>query len=247
MATQPHVRNPIEWGWDRLKETGHALGSAANTMDGAWEAHDLAPPVVRKIGIADLRHALAEGARDFEACRTDVIFLCLLYPIAGVIISRVAFNYGLLPLIFPLIAGFALIAPLFGVGLYEMSRRREQGVAIGWADAFAVLRSPAIGSILVLGLLLLGLFALWLFAASFIYTLTLGPDLPVSATNFARDVLTTPQGWTMIVVGMGVGFLFALLVLMISVVSFPLLVGLAIVLPILGHATWHLYRKVVTY
>ena len=103
MATQPHVRNPIEWGWDRLKETGHALGSAANSMDGAWDAHDLAPPVVRKIGIADLRHALAEGARDFEACRTDVIFLCLLYPLAGIIISRVAFNYGLLPLIFPLI------------------------------------------------------------------------------------------------------------------------------------------------
>ena len=137
MATQPHVRNPIEWGWDRLKETGQALGSAANSMDGAWEAHDLAPPVVRKIGLADLRQALAEGARDFEACRTDVIFLCLIYPIAGLIISRVAFNYGLLPLIFPLIAGFALIAPLFGVGLYEMSRRREQGIAIGWADAFA--------------------------------------------------------------------------------------------------------------
>jgi uncharacterized membrane protein len=154
-----------------------------------------------------------------------------------------------------------------------------------------VLRSPAIGSIVVMGLLLLALFALWLFAASFIYTLTLGPDLPVSATNFARDVLTTPQGWTMIVVGMGVGFVFALVALVISVVSFPLLldrnvgvytavatslkavwqnpgpmaawgliiaaglvigtipllVGLAIVLPILGHATWHLYRKVVTY
>lgn len=289
MAMQHHVRNPIEWGWDRLKETGQAIGSAANSMDGAWEAQGTAPPVVRKIGIADLRAALAEGARDFEACRTDVIFLCLIYPIAGLIISRLAFNYGLLPLIFPLIAGFALIAPLFGVGLYEMSRRREQGIAIGWADAFAVLRSPAIGSILALGLLLLALFVLWLFAASFIYTVTLGPDLPISASAFARDVLTTPLGWTMIVVGMGVGFLFALVVLVISVVSFPLLldrnlgvataiatsiravrenpgpmaawgliiaaglvigtipllVGLAIVLPILGHATWHLYRKVV--
>ena len=291
MATQPHVRNPIEWGWDRLKETGHALGSAANTMDGAWEAHDLAPPVVRKIGIADLRHALAEGARDFEACRTDVIFLCLLYPIAGIIISRVAFDYGLLPLIFPLIAGFALIAPLFGVGLYEMSRRREQGVAIGWSDAFARAAlarhrlDPGAGPAAA------GAVRAVAVRGSFIYTLTLGPDLPVSATNFARDVLTTQQGWTMIVVGMGVGFLFALVVLVISVVSFPLLldrnvgvycavatsvkavrmnpgpmavwgliiaaglvigtipllVGLAIVLPILGHATWHLYRKVVTY
>ena len=289
MATS-HIRNPIEWGWEQLKQTGHAVGSAATTMNGAWETHGTAPPAVRRIGLADLRSALIQGARDFEACRTDVIFLCLIYPIAGLIIARFAFNQGLIPLIFPLIAGFALIAPLFGVGLYEMSRRREQGAANGWADAFAVLRSPAIGSILALGLVLLALFALWLFTAWFIYLVTMGPDLPISATAFARDVVTTPQGWTMIGIGMSVGFLFALVVLTISVVSFPLLldrnvgvyravatsvravrdnpgsmaawglilaaglligaipllVGLAIVFPILGHATWHLYRKAVS-
>jgi uncharacterized membrane protein len=258
-------------------------------MDGAWEAHGTAPPVVRRIGLGDLRQALREGARDFGACRTDVVFLCMLYPIAGLIISRFAFDYGMLPLIFPLVSGFALIAPLFGVGLYEMSRRRELGTATGWADAFAVVRSPAIGSIMALGLILVGLFGLWLAAANFIYTVTLGPDAPVSAIAFARDAVTTSQGWTMVVLGIGVGFLFALMVLAISVVSFPLLldrnvgirqavatsfravrenpgamaawgliiaaglvigalpllVGLAIVLPILGHATWHLYRKVV--
>jgi uncharacterized membrane protein len=284
-----HIRNPVEWGWEQLKQTGHAVGSTANTMTGAWDTHGTAPPVVRRIGLADLRVALRDGARDFEACRTDIIFLCLIYPIAGFLIGRFAFNHGLIPLIFPLIAGFALIAPLFGVGLYEISRRRERGIAKGWADVFAVIQAPAIGSILVMGLILLALFALWLFAASFIYTVTLGPDLPISATQFARDVLTTPQGWTMIAVGMGVGFLFALVVLTISVVSFPLLldrnvgvyraiatsvravrenpgpmaawgliiaaglvagaipllVGLAIALPILGHATWHLYRRVV--
>ena len=142
---------------------------------------------------------------------------------------------------------------------------------------------------MVMGLLLLAIFCLWLFAANFIYTVTLGPDAPVSAVAFARDALTTPAGWTMTVVGIGVGFLFALAVLVIGVVSFPLLldrkvgvgtaiatsvravrmnpvqmalwglivaaslvvgmipllVGLAIVLPVLGHATWHLYRKVV--
>jgi uncharacterized membrane protein len=278
MAVQHHVRNPMEWGWDRLKETGQAIGSAASTMDGAWEAREMAPPVVRKIGLDDLRQALREGARDFGACRTDVVFLCMIYPIAGLIISRFAFDYGMLPLIFPLVSGFALIAPLFGVGLYEMSRRRELGTATGWADAFAVVRSPAIGSVMALGLVLIGLFALWLAAAYFIYTVTLGPDQPVSAIAFARDAV------------FGVGFLFALLVLAISVVSFPLLldrnvgvrqavatsfravrenpgpmaawgliiaaglvigaipllVGLAIILPILGHATWHLYRKVVT-
>ena len=54
MAVQHHVRNPIEWGWDRLKDTGHAIGSAASTMDGAWDAHGTAPPVVRKIGLDDI-------------------------------------------------------------------------------------------------------------------------------------------------------------------------------------------------
>ena len=28
--------------------------------------------------------------------------------------------------------------------------------------------------------------------------------------------------------------------------SIPLFFGLAVVVPVLGHATWHLYRKVVT-
>lgn len=223
MATHNHIRNPIEWGWDQLRHAGHAMGSAAYSMEGTWEARDVAPPIVRRIGLADLRDALVQGARDFAACRTDVVFLCLLYPVAGLIMARVAFDYGLLPLIFPLVSGFALIAPLFGVGLYEISRRRERGIETAWTDVFGVLRSPALGSIAVLGLLLLALFAIWLFAANLLYTLTLGPDAPVSATAFARDAVTTSAGWTMIAAGIGMGFLFALSTLVIGVVSFPLL------------------------
>ena len=112
---------------------------------------------------------------------------------------------------------------------------------------------------------------------------------PAAPGAFLAAVLTTGAGWTMIIVGCGVGFLFALAVLAISVVSFPLLLdrpvglgtavgtsvrtvlikpgtmalwglivagglvlgslplflGLIIVMPVLGHATWHLYRKVV--
>ena len=275
MATQNHIRNPLEWGWDHIKQTGQAFESAAHTMEGTWEDRAAGPPTVRKITATDIRDALSAGWRDFGAARTDVVFLCLLYPLAGLVISRMAFDYGMIALVFPLIAGFALIAPLFGVGLYEISRRREQGLEVRWTDAFAVVRSPAIGSIMVMGLLLVAV--------------TLGPDAPVSTVAFARDALTTPEGWTMTVVGIGVGFLFALAVLVIGVVSFPLLldrnvgvgtaiatsvravranpgpmllwglivaaglvvgtipllVGLAIILPVLGHATWHLYRKVV--
>jgi uncharacterized membrane protein len=290
MATPNQIRNPIEWAWDQLKQTGHAMEETAHTVEGAWEGRDAVAPVVRRIHAADIGEALARGVKDFGACRTDVIFLCLIYPVAGLIISRMAADYGMVALIFPLVSGFALLGPLFALGLYEMSRRREMGIGTGWADAFGVLRAPAFGAILVLGALLFVLFCAWLFTANFIYTVTLGPDPPVSATALARDALTTPAGWTMIVVGCGVGFLFALVVLVIGVVSFPLLldrnvgvgtaiatsvravltnpgpmamwgliiagslvigaipllVGLAIVLPVLGHATWHLYRKVVS-
>jgi uncharacterized membrane protein len=287
MTTQ--IRNPIEWAWDHLKQTGHAMEETAHTVEGAWEDRHAVAPVVRRIHAADIGDALARGVKDFGACRTDVIFLCLIYPVAGLVISRMAAGYGMLQLIFPLISGFALVGPVFGLGLYEMSRRREKGIAIGWADAFGVASSPALGKIVVLGLLLAALLVMWLFAAHFIYLLSFGPAPPETLNDFAKEVFTTSAGWTMIVVGCGVGFLFALVALVISVVSFPLLLdrdvalgvaigtsvravaanigtmalwglivaaglvigsiplflGLVVVMPVLGHATWHLYRKLL--
>ncbi len=239
--------------------------------------------------MADVREALAEGWGDFAACRTDVALVCLVYPVAGLVLAQLVFGYGLLPLLFPLASGFALLGPIAAVGLYEMSRRREQGATVNWADSFGVIASPRFGAIFVLGLFLLAIFLIWLAAANAIYTVTLGPEPPVSLGTFLHDVFNTPGGWEMIVAGVGVGFLFALLVLAVSVVSFPMLLdrdvglpvavvtsvramaanpgpmavwglvvaggltvgsvplflGLVIVLPVLGHSTWHLYRKVV--
>ncbi len=281
-----HIRNPAEWGADQMRAAGDGLKEARHHARGATAA---APPEVRRIGIADLRGVLAAGVRDFGAYRTDVLFLCLIYPLAGLVLARLAVGYDLLPLVFPLASGFALLGPVAALGLYEMSRRREQGERIGWADAFGVLRSPALGTILVLGLVLLVAFLAWLGAAQLIYAVTLGPEPPASLGAFVGDVFTTGAGWAMILIGCGVGFLFAVGVFTISVISFPLLLdrdvglgaaiatsvaavrtnpgpmaawglivsgglvlgslpallGLVFVMPILGHATWHLYRRVV--
>ncbi len=218
-----HIQSPFEWAWDRLKASVSGIGSTR--PDEYWPQANLHPgvPVVRRIGVADLRVALARGFDDFGANRDDVIFLCVIYPVIGLVLGRLAFGYGMLPLLFPLAAGFTLVGPLAAIGLNEMSRRREQDGHVTWMDAFGVLHSPSLAAIAQLGALLLAIFAVWLVVADSIYNITLGPEPPVSISAFARDVLTTEAGWVLIGAGIGVGSLFAVAVLAISVVSFPLL------------------------
>jgi len=245
--------------------------------------------VVRKIGLSDLTDALRLGWEDFKAIPTHAVVLCLIYPVLGFVIFRAVLGASLLPLLFPLAAGFTLIGPFAGLGLYELSRRRERGEEPSAMDAMHVLRAPSFGAILGLGMFLLVLFGIWIAAADAIYVATFGHAPAASIPDFATRVLTTPEGWTLIIIGCAVGFLFAVVSLCISVVSFPLMldrhataidairtslravkmnpfpmavwgvivamllavgslpffVGLCVVLPVLGHASWHLYRKVV--
>jgi uncharacterized membrane protein len=151
------------------------------------------------------------------------------------------------------------------------------------------LTCPAIDGIIALGALLLIIFISWIAVAEEIYIANFGHTPAASVPEFLRQVFTTPAGWTLIIVGNGVGFVFAVAVLAISIVSFPLLldrdvgalvaiqtsvravlrnpvtiatwglivaallivgslplfVGLAVVMPVLGHSSWHLYRKLV--
>ena len=279
------IRNPLEWGWDQFKLTAHGVGAAGGAIH---HAHD-EPVAVQRINVGDLGEAINRGLSDFAAYRTDVIVLCIIYPVLGLVLARLATGYELLPLLFPLASGFALIGPIAAMGLYEMSRQRERGHSVTWATAFGILRLPSFGAILTLSLLLMAVFVLWLTAAALIYEHTLGPQFPTSIPDFIRDVFTTEQGSKLIVLGCSAGFLFAVLVFAISVVSFPLLIdrdvgldtavwaslravvanpgpmalwglivafglvigslplflGLVIVMPVLGHATWHLYRKAI--
>jgi uncharacterized membrane protein len=241
-------------------------------------------PIVRKIGPADLKDALARGVDDFLAMPTSLVFLGLIYPIAGMCLAGYA-----LPLLFPLMSGFALVGPFVAIGLYEISRRRELGLEASWANAFDVRHSPSIPALLGLGLMLLVIFICWRATAESLYVWLFGPTEPVSTMGFLNDILTTSRGWTLIVLGNAIGCVFAVVVLSISVISFPLLldrdvglavavrtslgavlanpltmmiwgliiattlaigflllfVGLAVAVPILAHASWHLYRKVV--
>src|SRR5580658_9388881 len=193
-----------------------------------------ARPVVRHITPADLLQALARGLNDFSAMPSHAVFLCLIYPLLGLWLISLTSGYSMLPLAFPLAAGFALVGPLAAIGLYELSRRREAGLDTTSSHAFEVLRSPSLGAIVVLGLLLMAIFLIWLAVAEAIYVANFGYHAPASISQFISDVFHTRAGWMLIFIGTGVVFLCAVLVVTISALSFPLVrcrdVGAAVAL-----------------
>ncbi len=245
-------------------------------------------PQVRRIERSDLDWALSEGWKDFRHKRGELVFLALIYPLVSYAAVIVSFNERLLPMLFPLVAGLSILGPAVASGFYELARRREAGLDSSWrhfVDPLSGRNRLGLG-VLTAGLVIL--FGAWLFVASLIYSATVGSS-SLTASQFLMRLFTTPQGWTMIALGNGVGFCFALLSLAFGVVSFPMMVdkatdpltavfisvdavrqnpsamaswglrvagllvlgclpafvGLAVVLPVVGYASWHLYTRLV--
>ncbi|MEM1360497.1 MAG: DUF2189 domain-containing protein [Pseudomonadota bacterium] len=280
------IGNPLTWSAEALGAAGGYLADTTGRIVGE-EANK--PPSLRDMSLDDIREALKKGFEDFTALRSDVIFIVILYPIIGICLAVFAFNTELAPYLFPIASGFALIGPIAAVGLYEMSRRREVGLETDWRDAFTPFKSSALGPLVVIGVYLVTLFSLWLVLAGLIFSLTMGSAAPEGVLSFFQSVLTSPQGWAMILLGIPVGAIFAAVVLASTVVSIPLILdreigvvqavitsirvtlknpyvvgtwgvivaaflllgslplflGLIVVMPVLGHASWHLFRRAI--
>jgi len=256
------------------------------------------PVAVRHIQLSDLRAALAEGWEDFKEKRGDILVVGFIYPLIGLTVAALALNNELVPLAFPLCAGLSLLGPAVAVGFYELARRRERGEESTWGHFFDAFHRRG-GSIAIATLFLGVIFLLWLGVAWLLYTATFGTGTYymwqvnhgeiITLQDFLSRLFTTSDGWTLILLGNLAGACFAVIVLAISVVTFPMLVdrrvdvvtamgaslrafaanwtvllgwglivaallvigsipafiGLAVVLPVLGYATWHLYTRLV--
>lgn len=245
-------------------------------------------PVVRQIAAADVAEALVQGLRDFQAAPIYGLIFGAVYAAGGIVIALSLTVLGASYLAYPLAAGFALLGPFVAVGLYEVSRLREQGQRPTFRAIWATIRnSREIGW---MAFVTLFIFIIWMYQVRLLMALLLGLNVSYSSLGeFINVVLTTSEGLIFLVVGNMVGAVLSLLLFSLTVVSFPLLLdrdvdfvtamitsvravvmsplpmigwgiiivllllisatpaflGFLVTLPVLGHASWHLYRRIV--
>ena len=251
----------------------------------AGDAHQFE---IRQISIADLIECIEKGVQDFTRSSKYGMFFGGFYALGGALIVWLAVYTGYWYLGYPLIMGFALLAPFGAVGMYEISRRLEAGEPLSWAAVLGAVWSRTGQDLGWLALVSLFTFMIWMDIAVFIYLIFYGGGLSTFVDIFA-SVFTTPYGLLFLLAGNGAGALIALFVFSFTAVSPPLVVdrdvdvvtalttsvravianprtmlawmvvigmdlavsfvtfhvALIVLFPILGHTTWHLYRKLI--
>jgi uncharacterized membrane protein len=247
-----------------------------------------ADPVVRHIAAADIAEAVGKGLRDFQAVPLYGLAFGAFYAAGGIAILLCLTAFGMVYLAYPLAAGFALIGPFVAIGLYEVSRRREEGRPISVGAIWATVRSRT--EIGWMAFVTLFVFVIWMYQVRLLIALLLGLNASFASLHeFITVVLTTNEGLLFLAIGNAVGAALSLILFSLTVVSFPLLLdrdvdfvtamitsvravvtsplpmiswaalivillavsampyflGLLVTLPVLGHTTWHLYRRII--
>jgi uncharacterized membrane protein len=243
----------------------------AGSLTPSWGVPMLRPLHWLWRGAADMRHSLG----------TSLIYGLIVTAIGALILAL-----GNHPsFIAATITGFLLVGPALGTGLCELSRRREQGEAMGFEASLSPLarrRSALLG----LASVLVALSAVWFLLSTLLLQGVFGAQVPVTFGALWGDAMAQASSEQLIAYVASGGAL-AALVFVLSVVAVPLiidrestttgeamsaslsacmqnlpaaivwaalitalvavgfatmLIGMLVIFPLLGHATWHAYR-----
>ena len=265
-----------------------AEAGPSGAHDALTDAGKVRAPHIRTIEVADVLESIEQGVRDFVRAPLYGLFFGAVYAIGGLLVLWLTLSLGYFYLIYPFVMGFALLSPFGAAGVYEVSRRLENGEPLSWSAVIGAVWGRAGKELAWLALVSLFTFIIWLDMAMFVFLAFYGMNVP-SFSELFREVFSTTYGLTFLLVGNGVGAIIALVVFSFTVVSPPLLVdrdidfitamttsvrtvlanprpmlvwaivigadlavafatlfiALLVIFPILGHTTWHLYRRVI--
>jgi len=244
-------------------------------------------PEVRPVAMEAPWTWLALGWRDLWRRPEISLAWGAAFALVSLAITAGLWRAGMLELLLPLAAGFALVAPMLAVGLYAASRHHEAGLPVSLRDAILVsVRSPA--ALAFMGIVLMLIMLAWVRIATLLFALFFGLGFPPPAEAI-QTLLLTPHGIAFLVIGTGVGAGLALMVFCLTAVSVPMLLehdldvvtamatsvravlrnfwpmmlwawlvavltgigiatgylGMVVLFPLLGHATWHAYRATI--
>lgn len=248
------------------------------------DSGELPFPAIRDIKATSPLRWFVLGWRDLKSCPIPSLFYGFCFAGMGLLITFVfehAYEYTS-----GLTSGFLLLGPFLSMGLYEISRRREQGQSCSLAPTLIVWKRNA-SNIGIFAVVLGVIFLVWARASLVVFALFYTNEMP-NLTGFLEQVVRF-ENFEFLSVYFMVGLLFATIVFAVSVVSIPLMldrnqdaitamlasvgalarnpatmmawavgiviltivgfmtfhIGLAIIMPIIGHASWHAYRDLV--
>lgn len=230
---------------------------------------------------------LAAGWQDFQRAPSASLafgacFVVLSYLVTLGLVYGEMFYY-----IPPLAAGYLLVAPMLGIGLYDISRTLEQGAEVKLTRCCRAWRGNHV-QIAAMGIILMLLVLVWMLIANVVFTVFFDKPIP-TWENFIPVVFLSGKSPLFLLMGMLSGAAIATFVFAISAVSVPMLldrqtdvmsaiitsiaavrrnwramalwaaliamlvgiglvtfyIGLAVTMPLVGHATWHAYRDLV--
>ena len=264
-------------------------GSAGSTPPGGLTPERQEMAEVNSVTAQDIAASLRDGIADFLAYPVMSGFFGLFYAVFGLFIVWCLVWLGAIWMIVPAAVGFPLVAPFAAAGLYEISRRRQAGLSVGWSEILAVMARQRKREMGWMAFVTLFIFWVWMYQVRLWLAIILQDASFSSLGGFLETVFFTPQGWTFLAVGTCAGACLAAVLFAVTVVAMPMLLdrdtdfvtamltsvrvvtespvvmlgwaaiisvtmlvsllpaflGLIVTLPVLGHTTWHLYRRAV--
>ncbi|SFN56933.1 Uncharacterized membrane protein [Thioclava dalianensis] len=244
-------------------------------------------PEFQDLAVSDIPRILRLGWEDFRRAPAFGLFFSGFYVLGGLVLWLVLSADGQEWWLFPFVLGFPLLAPFAAIGLYEVSRRIEQGTPLLWKPVISCCLSQKDRQIPSMAMLILMMFMFWVFVAHTVFALFMGLSAFTNVSS-SPEILFTVNGLMMLAVGGVIGAGFAVVLFSVTVIGLPLLLdreidivtamiasvaavrrnamamalwaltialglfaamvplflGLLVVMPVLGHASWHMYRHV---